>query len=147
MSVLARALCAALAAALLLGVGCGEDERSPRETVEQLQAAFASGDFERACRLMTPAAARHVGRAAHREPSTCSADLEALAVGFRAKRDARDAPLPKVGRVEVDGDHAVAELGLGASARSEVPLVRHEGVWKVDALYGDIPAGRQTDRF
>jgi len=141
---------AAVMAAVALGVaaaGCGSEDRSPRATIEEFQTAFATADFERACELVTPAAARHVGEAGHQLPTACPADMKLLALSFRRSRDERDAPQPQVRAVEVDGDRAVAVLALGAAARAHVPLARRDGEWRIDAVFGDLPAGRQRNPF
>jgi ketosteroid isomerase-like protein len=134
-------------------VGCGDDREQVQAAVVDLQRAFVAGDLDRVCALLTPDARRHVGAIAHdvgldpRDRTPCRADLRIVVERARRSPDWRARARRAVGDVHVDGDSATATVTLGDGAESTVPLARVDGVWRVDAIYGDIPAGRVKDRF
>jgi hypothetical protein len=151
---------AALALCLLaLGspivAACGDDasdEQQIADAVRGLQRSFASDDLHAACEHLTRAAQRHVGQAGHGRPGRCFEDVGALAdMMAESRREAAAAigprRVPKVTRIDVAGDHATARLTLGPRAVADVPLAHEDGRWKVDALYSDLPAAQQEDKF
>lgn len=109
---------AALLALALAGCGASNEERA-EEVVRQYNAAFAKGDGEKACALLSrgfkaqvPECERFVGQLSTADPSGQSERL--------AKADYR---------VRISGERATAvnpELGSFA-------LVKEDGDWKIDS--------------
>lgn len=124
-----------------LGCAGGNDEAAIRAAVESTQRAFDRGDAGAVCRSLTRAARRHVTLAAHDPPTTCPRDLRLIQQGIRrASGGGIQTTARRVTDVRVDGDRATATVQFGEHASGAVPLAREAGQWKVDALYGGMPA-------
>jgi hypothetical protein len=134
-------------AALVAGCGGGSDSEQISELMGDVQQAFRKGDAATVCNSLSTAAQAHVGSAAHGDRDPCRADLGVFIDMIReAPEKDEHRQQPRIQRVEVEGDRATAVADYGRSA-VRVPLVREAGEWKVDALYGDIPAARQEDKY
>jgi hypothetical protein len=147
--------CAVLCTSVLAATGCGDDSgaASPaadREEIGSLltaaQRAYEREDFESVCKLLSPGARRQVGAAAGHPPADCRSGL-AETSALAARRKSGVAPeRQRVGRIAVHGDRAQALVSHSADVTLNVPLVREDGSWRIDAVYGDLPAGRQPER-
>lgn len=140
---------AVLALACLSSCGGGSDPSPVAAAVLEVQDAFADKEMKRACAQVTASVGRHVGRAGHDPPKGCSRDLAGLAEMFaqgermaeRKSRPSREPP--EVDDFTVSGQRATAMLTVDGGSVAGVPLVRQSGEWKLDALYGGVPARRQ----
>jgi len=141
----------AVAAITALATGCGgdggSDEDQIRTAVEDVQQAFADNDLEAACDRMTKAAQQHVGSIGHDPPAGCVKDLQAFAGFLKKGRTGAPNAHPAVTAVDIQGDRATARLRLGDAPPSEIPLRKDDGQWKLNALWGDLPAERQEDKY
>lgn len=138
---------AALVALPIASCGGESDGKGIRTVVRELQTALAAGDLETACGLMTEDAHEHIGAAGHDPPKTCERDLVLIYKGLKKGGGLDRYADRKIVRVERDGDRAQATLDVGQGGQVVVPLANGDGGWKVDALYGDLPAGQQEDNF
>jgi hypothetical protein len=143
------AACLAGAAMALSACGGASDDEQIKSAAANLQAAFADGDLKRVCDLMTANAQRHVKGLGHKspEPVTCAGQLRMIAGGLRKQRRRVGGRDPRIAAVAVDGSRAVATIQPAGGPATDVPFAREGDEWKVDALYGGMPAGRQEDRF
>jgi len=146
-------------AALLLAIAplasCGEDANGAREQIEtavrDVQRAFAAGDTERVCRLLSRSARKQI-RAMGHDPegypsAACYVDLYMFADGVTSKPRWRERTARAVRDIEIGDGRATATLEFEDGQTASLPLVEEGGTWKVDALYGGIPAGRQRDSY
>lgn len=149
-----------LAVAAVTGAtACGEsDEEQAREiraAVERVQRAFATGDLRGVCDGLTEAGRRHIGAMGHdyganereAKPSPCLPDLRMLYDGIRKSKDWRAQTSRRIGDIRIDGDRATATVAYGGGASGDLPLEKEDGEWKVNGLYGGIPAERQEDHY
>ncbi|MEX1141503.1 MAG: hypothetical protein WEB79_04245 [Thermoleophilaceae bacterium] len=144
-----------LAAALVLAVGataCGgsddggggegasEQERA-RATVERLYDAMAEMDADAVCAQLSDAAQEQIAQGGlGSKGETCAEGFEGF---FQAAEDAGglEAPLnAEVRKVDVDGNRASATVQFGPGRRGQVPLVKVDGEWKLEAA-GAAPSG------
>lgn len=127
--------------------GGGDDEAEIRTAIRDLQTSFAARDFVGVCDSMTEAARRHIGSLGHEPIDPCERNMRMVA--RMAEKGAAGAPVPRrrIGRIEVDGDQATATVRFEDGATGHVPLSKEDGEWKVNALFGDIPAQSQEDNF
>ena len=125
---------ALLAAALACSglAGCGErepsDEEQVRRTVEAFGRATAGKDYPALCdRILAPDLVEEVEQIG----LPCE---QALREGLGDVRD----PRLTIGRIEVDGDRASAEVRTAAAgqapSRDVLRLVRAEGGWRIASL-------------
>jgi ketosteroid isomerase-like protein len=137
----ARAAAAAVAAILLLAAalgGCGgeSDPDAARKAVSDFSKAFAAGDGDRACKLLTPdAQAEFVKRVkALTKASDCPAALRRVsqAAGSQVTGAFRTA---KVSDVQVKGSSATAKLTAG-KATTTVGLAKSDGKWRLTGVPG-----------
>jgi hypothetical protein len=153
-----------LAAVLVGGLpACGGGdptvEERARAAVEELQEAYRDRHLGDVCARLTRAAQLHVGDAAHDAPTTCGADMQALvrmieegrreAGSDRGLSTARVPPRapPEIDAVAVRGRNATAIVRQAHGAVARVPLTERGGEWRIDALYGGMPAAFQEDKF
>lgn len=151
---LGAAACAV--ACLLVACGGGDGgETADREQIEtavrELQRAFAAEDVDRVCALLSAAAREHVKGMGHdlggTPPAPCYFDLYTFIEGVQKSRTWRERTAREVGDIVVDGDTAKATVRFEDGQTASLPLVREDGKWRVDALYGGMPAGRQEDHY
>lgn len=132
--------------------GGGSDPSPVAAAVLEVQDAFADKEMKRACAKVTTSVGRHVGRAGHDPPKGCSRDLAGLAEMFaQGERMAEPKSRPSREPPEVDdfiisGRRATATLTGANGSVARVPLARRSGEWKLDALYGGVPARRQLSK-
>jgi hypothetical protein len=126
--------------------GDGDDEDRIADVVSRFQTSFANGDLHDVCAIVTPAAYHHAGDSGHDDRESCQREMRKIVQWMRRGGSGPVAGRELVG-VDVEGDSAVATIGVGAGERVRLPLARVDGDWKVDAVYGDIPAGRQEDKL
>lgn len=147
---------AACAAAILLGScgGGGEgsaDEKEIQAAVRALQRAFAAENVDRVCALLSADARKHVAGMGHdpgsRPAGPCYLDLYMFFEGVQKSPAWREQTSQEIGDIVVDGDTAEATVLFEDGQTASLPLVREEDEWKVDALYGGMPAGRQEDHY
>ena len=139
----------AIAVAAALGAGaaaCGNDEEEVTRVVTDFQESFARGDVDGVCALLTDAAHEHVGGSGHDAPSSCRLDMRKVLDwmrigGVRPERGRR------IVDVQVDGDSATATVAVGGGDAIELPLARVDGEWKVNGVYGNIPAELQENKL
>lgn len=145
---LARSVAFAALIALALLPACGgDDEQEIRSAIRDLQQAFARQDGPAICGALTEAGREHIGTLGHDPREPCGENIWML-LDPDAKADARETGRERgPRRIEVDGDRATVVVRLGPGSVGRVPLAKEDGEWKVDALYGDIPAGEQEDNF
>lgn len=119
------------------GWGCGggdEPAETPATGIRALQAAFAADDLAALCQRMTPAAREDAGSMGHGVPTTCRRDLR-RALEMIEQGGRWGAP-PAIARVDANGDRATAILEQESGWQAAVPLVKEDGVWKLDAFFG-----------
>lgn len=140
--------CVALTAlALLSGCGGGDDRQEIRSALRDLQQAFAAQDERAICDALTEAGREHIGSLGHDPREPCVTNI-GMTLTPRARLSARELARERhVTRLEIDGDRATAVVRLGEGSIGRVPLAKEDGEWKVDALYGDIPAADQEDNY
>lgn len=83
----------------------------------------------------------------HRSSGSCPRDLETVQGLIWQDRDRPKAATHRVLRIRVRGDAATAVVDYGGGSRGDVPLAKEDGDWKIDGLYGGLPAQRQTDKY
>lgn len=132
-----------------VGAGCGggDDSGRIRDVVVEVQRAFAENDYEAICAATTRAAQRHVGHAGHGSPATCRRGMRGFVEMVKENPVARGSGPPRVRSVNVDGDRGVAVVVLPNGAATRLPMAEEDGRWKLDAVYGGMPAGRQQDKY
>lgn len=140
---------AVVAACLTVGCDQRSDEERIRDVVTAAQAALEAGDVDEVCSLLTAPARAHVASVAHgSDPSkTCATELVPIARAMRREARAHPIPPPRVIAVSVDGDRAVARVRIAHGIATRVPFAIEDGEWRADALYGDLPAARQEDKY
>jgi hypothetical protein len=148
-------LAVALAVALL--GACGEsDEEQIRAAVEGVQQAFVDGDLAEVCERLTEEGRRHIGGIGHDlgpdgeppEVTPCPRDLRVLAGGIQdSSRRWRENAARRIYGVRIDGDRATAEVEFERGVGGSLPLAREDGEWKIDGLYGGMPAEQQEDNY
>jgi hypothetical protein len=120
------------ALALLVLVGCGDAGPTPEEqvrtTVSEFGRATAAKDYATMCdRLLAPELVEDVTQIG----LPCEA---ALKQGLARVRD----PRLTIGRVQIDGDRATAEVRTSASgeepSKDTLRLVNINGTWKISSL-------------
>ncbi|MEX1141484.1 MAG: hypothetical protein WD993_08595 [Thermoleophilaceae bacterium] len=139
-----------LAAVACIAAGCGgSDEDRIRDVADGVQAALAEGDVDGVCsRLTTPARAQVASVAHGGGPAkTCATELVPIVRAMRREARAHPLPPPRVVRVSVDGDRAVAELRITRGIATKVPFAVEDGEWRADAVWGRVPAARQEDKY
>lgn len=143
---------ALLAALLLASCGGTSDGDSDRieAAVREVQQAFADGNSARVCRLLSKAARKHVTAMGHDLPGReqpCYIDLYMFSDGVTGTAGWRKRTAREVRDIEVGDGRATATVEFEDGQTASLPLVKEEGKWKVDALYGGIPAERQKDSY
>jgi Domain of unknown function (DUF4878) len=142
---------AALAAAATLALGaaaCGgsdddggasgasgaSDQQQARATVETLYAAIADGDAEKACEQLNEAAQKQL------EEGGLGGKSDSCAASFQKFLDQAEKAgglnltlKAKVKSVKVTGDKGVAKVTFGGAREGEIPLVKVDGEWKLEA--------------
>lgn len=129
------------------GGGAESDSSEIRAAVRELQRAFAAEDTERVCRLLSTAARKHVEGMGHGTEGPCYFDLYSFIEGVQRSPTWRERTGREVTDIVVDGDRATAKVVFEHGGTMALPLVHERGQWRVDALYGGIPAGRQRDNY
>lgn len=160
LSVRRESRCARLCALVaLLAAGCfiascgasdaDEDRDQIEAAVRDVQQAFAAGDTGRVCRLLSKSARKHVEAMGHDLVRTqpCYIDLYMFSDGVTGDRGWRKRTARPVRDIEIGNGRATAKIDFGDGQTANLPLVEEEGKWKVDALYGGIPAERQRDNY
>lgn len=144
-----RVVAAGVAAVLAAGgVSCGgSDEARIRSAIDDVQAAFEDGDLAGVCDSMTDAARMHVRSIGHKSKGSCARSLRTVYAAIAKERRRPRATEREVLAVEVDGDEASATVSFGGGSKGTVPLAKEGDEWKVDGLYGGLPADRQSDKF
>ena len=120
-------------AAVVMLAGCGGNDRRPVSTPESAVraatsaylGALASGDFPRACRMMTAAARRDLADAAG---TPCA---QALRAGAAQAADDVAAVRREVAGAEVRIRGALATIGPLGAAQQPLRLRRERGRWLV----------------
>jgi hypothetical protein len=104
--------------------------------------------------MLTTAAQTHVAGMGHDDGSPraadCAEDLPMFMKGVtntEKSRSWRREASREVADVKVQGDRATVIIEFENGRRSAVPLVKTDGQWKVDALFGGIPAAQQDDHY
>lgn len=144
-----KAVIVSFATLAIAAAGCGSSSSSSDEdringVFGDLQDAMAARDYDGLCAATTTDAHHQAGQLGHKKEATCQRDMRQLVAMVR------NAPVtvapPKIVRLKIDGGRAIAVVVAGRS-RTRVPFAKEDGDWKVDALYGGIPAGKQPDKF
>ena len=129
------------------GDGASGDEQEIETAVRDLQRAFAAENAERVCALLSTAARKHVEGMGHGTEGPCYFDLFMFVEGVQKTPGWRDETTREIGDVVVDGKRATATVEFEDGQTANLPLVHERGRWRVDALWGGIPAGQQEDRY
>lgn len=147
--------------AVLLATACllsacgdsGSDQSAERDQIEavvrSLQGAVATNDGDRVCQTLSKAARIHVRGMGH-DPGTsppCYFDVYMFIDGVRRAPGWRERLRREVTDIAIDGDRATAKVDFGDGQSASLPFAKEEGQWKVDALWGGIPAAQQKDRY
>lgn len=145
------ATAACVAACAFTACGGGGEGSAEHEQIEvavqDLQHAFAEQDTERVCALLSRAGRKQIEAMGHGSSGPCYFDLYMFIEGVRKAPDWRKRTAREVRDVVVDGDRATATVEFEDGQTASLPLVRERGSWRVDALYGGIPAGEQEDHY
>ena len=121
----------ALMGLLVSGCGAESDQEKIRQTVTTYNDAYLAGETERACEQLTPISRRVVGLVVRPDGARCAEDLRYILEGnFEASVGRKDL---KLGRIEVDGDHATVALEP-PKVFERLSLTKGEGEWKIDLL-------------
>jgi hypothetical protein len=130
-----RAASAALAVLILGAAGCGgdggkaPDAKQAGAAVTDYAHAFGSGDGEKACSLLTPAARdAFVKRVSSIVGTTDCAEAMAKLQTFAGPNVTGPFEEATVSDVKVDGDKATANLVAGGHSE-QVTLELHDGDW------------------
>jgi hypothetical protein len=140
-------------AAVAAATGCGnDDEAEIRSVVATVQDDFAAGRLDAVCDSMTDAEREHIHALGHETPAsrgrTCGQQLKAFLVdGIRTQARRTGAGPPEITSLEIDGDTALVTVEGPDGHSQAVPMARQDGEWKVNGLFGGIPAERQSDKF
>lgn len=142
-----RVALAAVASACLACsfAACGgtDDADEIAKVMSALQDDLAERDVEAVCAALGPKPRYQLGTIGHdRKPTTCERDLRDYVAGMekaallanRPMPNLRRTPRPRVARVEVDGDRAVAVTRLTGD-RLDIPFVKDDGDWKLGDLF------------
>jgi hypothetical protein len=122
----------ATALALLVLAGCGEQSPAPEEQVRSTVAEFgratAAKDYRKLCdRLLAPSLIEEV------ESIGLPCEV-AMRQGLEKVRE----PRLTIGRIEVDEDHASAQVRTSAAgeepSEDTLELVNVDGAWKISSL-------------
>lgn len=144
---------ACIAACLLASCGGSEGKSADQKkqievAVRDLQRAFAAEDAERFCALLSRAARKHVESMGHGKTGPpCYFDVYMFIEGVWKSPRWRQQIMREVSDVVVDGDRAKATVEFGDGQTASLPLVHERGRWRVDALYGGMPAARHEDHY
>jgi hypothetical protein len=140
-----RAVAIATAATLALGVAAcggsddssssgGSDQEQARATVENLYAAIKDGDAEKVCEQMNEAAQKQMAAGGLGSKSkTCAEAFQKFLDASEKAGGLKLTLLAKVKSVKVTGDTAVAKVSFGKGRNGEIPLVKVDGEWKLEA--------------
>ena len=121
-----RGAIAALAAAAALAAGCGGDDRSPEDTVSEVYAAIADGDFETVCSLTDESAQQSLIDQSDGAESCEDAAAEVIGEEDDTFDDV------EVGEADIDGDTATVTITSDSLGETdEVGLVLEDDEWKV----------------
>lgn len=131
------------------GTACGgeSDEDEIRSLVADTQRAFDAGELRTVCDSLTAAAQQHIVSMGHGQEGHCIYDLRLLYQSIKDNRPGGKAVQRQVSRIAIDGDRATATVTYRGTPPTEVPLVKEGDSWKIDALFGGLPAGRQKNTF
>jgi hypothetical protein len=134
----------------LVGPACGgggDEGEGVRAAIAETQAAFDAGDLPAVCQSLTAAARKHIMSLGHRSLGSCAADLRLIHKSIGKNDRGPAAAGQEIVDVEIDGDSATVTMAFSGDSRGVVPLAREDGGWKVDGLYGGMPAGLQEDKY
>lgn len=147
-----RAVAIAAAATLALGAAAcggsdddssnsgGSDKEQAQATVENLYAAIKDGDAEKVCEQMNEAAQKQMAAGGLGSKSkTCAEAFQKFLDASEKAGGLKLTLLAKVKSVKVTGDTAVAKVTFGKGREGEIPLVKVDGEWKLEAA-GAAPA-------
>jgi hypothetical protein len=133
------------------GEGAGSDVEEIRTTVRELQRAFVADDSDRVCQLLSADARKHIRSMGHDvNPAAsppCYLDLYMFSEGVRKSPTWRSRATRSIERIRVEDDRATAAIRFEDGRTAMLPLAREDGRWRIDALFGGIPAGRQKDHY
>ncbi|HEX2161333.1 MAG TPA: hypothetical protein VHF88_05870 [Thermoleophilaceae bacterium] len=143
--------CAGAGVLASCGGGSGADEDEIRTTVRELQRAFVADQPGRVCGLLSRAARKHIRAMGHdlnpEASPPCDLDLYMFTEGIRKSPTWRERSRRPIDDIEIDGDRATAAVAFEDGRTAGLPFVREDGRWRVDALFGAIPAGQQEDNY
>lgn len=140
-----RAVAIATAATLALGAAAcggsddssssgGSDQEQAQATVENLYAAIKDGDPEKVCEQMNEAAQKQMAAGGLGSKSkTCAEAFGKFLDASEKAGGLKLTLLAKVKSVKVTGDTAVAKVSFGKGRNGEIPLVKVDGEWKLEA--------------
>ena len=131
----------------LASCGAGTDEEQIRAVMDDAGQALEDRDPDGLCDVTTSDAQRHVGYAGHPPTEACPRAMHAFIGMMRKHAVPRGLERPVVKRIVVEGDRATAVVAVSGGGLTRVPLAKHDGNWKLDALYGGAPGGAQKDKF
>jgi ketosteroid isomerase-like protein len=132
---------------------CGGSDKGSAEqdeiatAVQDLQRAFAAENADRVCALLSTDARKQIEAMGHGSGGQRYFDLFTLYEGIQKARDWREHVGREVSDVVVTGDRATATVEFGDGQTAKLPLVHERGRWRVDALYGGVPASEQEDNY
>ena len=127
--------------------GGSADQEQIEIAVRDVQRAFAAQDTERVCALLSRDGRKQIAAMGHGSEGPCYFDLYMFIEGVRKAPDWRKRTAREVRDVAIDGNRATATVVFEDGQTSNLPLVRERGAWRVDALYGGIPAAEQEDNY
>jgi len=138
------ALAGLAALALFAGAGCGGSGDRPLPAsvttsasgaARELQRAFADGDIEKVCALMSASAREAAGRIAHASPTRCVPDVRKV-VSMLEKGGGLRGSAPRIARVAGTGGRRTVTFAANRGWRADVPFVKQGGRWRLDAFFG-----------
>jgi hypothetical protein len=130
----------------LAGTACGDDsdsggadgpqvggqEGEVRATIASLYEAMGDGDAQGVCDRLTEAAQRQIAGGSGSK-ARCVKGFQRF-LDNAEKAGGLDLTLKaKVEKVKVKGDSATATVSFGEQTRGDIPLVKQDGEWKLEA--------------
>jgi hypothetical protein len=113
----------------------GSDRQQARAAVEQLYTAMNDGDAEGVCAQLSKAAQKQIAAGGlGKKADSCSGSFQKFLDQADAAGGLDLVKQAKVKQVKVTGRKAVAKVSFRDRASGDVPLVKEDGEWKLEAV-------------
>ncbi len=112
----------------------GSDRQQARAAVEALYGALADSDAAAACEQLGEAAQKQLEAGGlGSKGKSCEESFQGFLDAAEKQGGLNLTLKAKVRRVEVNGDRAVAKVSFGKGRNGDVPLLKEDGEWKLEA--------------